>query len=244
MPASLPPVWREGPVHCGLALLYSPNPLFCEWASLSVRVFCRKVLCWWQMQASGLFLRWQLRLGTYSVGCVFFLTPDYIALWDSKTPHRPACERVSYCLETSPPSRLPPHDDGSPSLTLLSFIFYSTSFQKNGLPFWVPGILHQHYRSCFVELAQHSNDLLMNLWGRMWSPCFILLPSWDRPLSPPSWTSSTLSHPPKLLQSLVWVPWIMQQNSHWLSILHMVVHMCPCFSLHLTLSFLSPHCCP
>ena len=38
--------------------------------------------------------------------------------------------------------------DGSPSLTLLSlflfFIFCPTSFQKNRLPFWVPGVLHQH----------------------------------------------------------------------------------------------------
>ena len=32
----------------------------------------------------------------------------------------------------------------------------------------------------FCGIAQHSNDLLMNLWGRKWSPCPIPLPSWDR----------------------------------------------------------------
>ena len=29
---------------------------------------------WWLMQASGLLLCWQLRLGAYSVGIFFFLT--------------------------------------------------------------------------------------------------------------------------------------------------------------------------
>ena len=97
----------------------------------------------------------------------FFLPPlGYVALWDSKTPHRPACERVSYCLETSPPSRLP-LQVRSPSLTLLSlflsFIFCLTSFQREWAAFlraWCPP---PAFRSCFVEAAQHLNDLLMNL---------------------------------------------------------------------------------
>ena len=29
-----------------------------------------------------------------------------------------------------------------------------------------------------MEVAQHSNDLLMNLWGRKWSPCPIPPLSW------------------------------------------------------------------
>ena len=68
---------------------------------------------------------------------------------------RPTCERVSYCLETSPPSRLPPQD-GSLSLTLLSlflsFIFCSTSFRREWAAFlgaWCPLPV---FRSCFVEL--------------------------------------------------------------------------------------------
>ena len=68
-----------------------------------------------------------LLAAAYSVGFVFFfsLSPSYVALWDSKTPHRPTCERISYCLETSP-SWLPPQD-GSLSLTLLS-LFLSFIF--------------------------------------------------------------------------------------------------------------------
>ena len=54
---------------------------------------------------------------------LFIFPPSYVALWDSKTPHRPTGERVSWCLETSPPLRLP-FWGGSPSLTLL-FLFLS-----------------------------------------------------------------------------------------------------------------------
>ena len=137
------------------------------------------------MRASGLLLHWQLWLGAYSVGFFFFFfPPSYVALWDSKIPHRPACERVSCCLETSPPSRLPPQD-GSPSLTLLSlflsFIFCPTSFWREWAAFlgaWCP---LPAFRSCFVEVVQHSNDLLMNWWGRKWSLRPITLPPWDHP---------------------------------------------------------------
>ena len=107
-------------------------------------------------------------LCTYSVG-FFFFSPSYIALWDSKTSHRPAGERVSWCLKTFPPLHLPP-PDGSPSLTLLSlfvsFIFCPTSFWREWaalLGAWCPP---PAFRSCSVEVAQHSNDFLMNLWGR------------------------------------------------------------------------------
>ena len=37
-------------------------------------------------------------------GSFFFFSPSYVALLDYKIPHRPTCERVSYCVETSPPS--------------------------------------------------------------------------------------------------------------------------------------------
>ena len=58
------------------------------------------------------------------MGFVLFFPSSYVPLWGSKTPHRPAGDRVSWCLETSPPSRLPPWE-GFPSLTLLSlFIVY------------------------------------------------------------------------------------------------------------------------
>ena len=50
------------------------------------------------------------------------------------------CERVSYCVETSPPSWLPPQD-GSLSINYLSFVL--THFEEIGLPFWVSWFLHQ-----------------------------------------------------------------------------------------------------
>ena len=74
-----------------------------------------------------------------------------------------------------------PSPDRSPSLTVLSlflsFIFCPTSFQRQWAAFlgvWCPLLV---IRSYFVEFAQCSNDLLMNLWGRKWSP---------RPIPPPS----------------------------------------------------------
>ena len=69
---------------------------------------------------------------------LFIFSPGYVALQDSKTAHRPAGERVSWCLETSPLLRLLSWD-GSPSLTLLSlfssFIFCPTSFQRKWAAF-------------------------------------------------------------------------------------------------------------
>ena len=125
---------------------------------------------WWWMWVSELLIRWELWLGAYSVG-FFLFPPSYVALWDSKTPHRPTGGKVSWCLETSLPSRLPPQD-GSPSLTLLSlflsFIFCPTSFRREWAAFLGAWCLLLSFRSCFVEVAQHSNDLLMNLWGRRW----------------------------------------------------------------------------
>ena len=40
---------------------------------------------------------------TFCAVVVVVFPPSYVALCDSKTPHGPACERVSYYLETSPP---------------------------------------------------------------------------------------------------------------------------------------------
>ena len=70
------------------------------------------------------------------VVCGFFVFPFSSQLCCPlrfKTLHRPAGERVSWCLETYPLLQLPPCD-GSPSLTLLSlflsFIFCLTSFRR------------------------------------------------------------------------------------------------------------------
>ena len=91
-----------------------------------------------------------------------------------KLPHRLASERISWCLETSPPSWLAPWDR-SPTLThlslFLSCIFCPTPFWREWAAFlgaWCP---LPAFGSCFVEVAQNSNELLINLWGRKWSPC-------------------------------------------------------------------------
>ena len=100
---------------------------------------CSVPSCWWQMQALGVAIR-HIICGIY----LFIYLPSYVALWDSKTPHRPAGERVSWCLETFPLLKLPSWDE-SPSLTLLPFyLLYFAPFEDNGLPFWVSDVLCQH----------------------------------------------------------------------------------------------------
>ena len=118
---------------------------------------------WWLTQESGLLLRWELWLGAYSVFFVF--PPTYVALWDSKTPQRSAGERASWYLETSP-SQFPLGWVSSLILfsLFLSFIFCPTSFLREWGSFlgaWCPLPV---FRNCFEEVAQYSNDLLMNFW--------------------------------------------------------------------------------
>ena len=134
--------------------------------------------CWWRIWGSGgtSLLRVAIRLvigGFY----LFIFPPSYVALWYWKTSPRPARERVSWCLETSL-LRLPSRNV-SLSLTFLSlflsFIFCPTSFWRQWAAFlgaWCPLPI---FRSCFVEFAQRSNGLSMNLSGRKWSlrPIFL-----------------------------------------------------------------------
>ena len=135
---------------------------------------------WWQTRASGLLLHWKLRLVTYSVG-FFFPFSRLCCPLRFQTPHRPASEKISSCLETSPSSRIPPQD-GSLSLTLLplflSVIFCPTSFQRELVAFLGALCPLLAFRSCFMEVLQHSNDLLMNFGGRKRSP---------RPIPPVFW---------------------------------------------------------
>ena len=100
----------------------------------------------WHMPPCPAPTRWQTQVsvGAYSVCVCVFFSPDYVALWDSTTPHIHSCEWISYCVETSPPSWLPPQGR-SLSLNLLSlllsFIFCPTSFWRNWAAFmgvWCP----------------------------------------------------------------------------------------------------------
>ena len=59
------------------------------------------------------------------------------------------------------------------SLYILSYLLSKRKAAFLGA--WCPPLA---FRSCFVEVAHHSNDLLMNLWGRKWCPHPILMPSW------------------------------------------------------------------
>ena len=145
---------------------------------------CSASALWWRTRVSGLLLHWELWLGAYSVVFLFvclFVCISLLVMLPSeipKLPTDPPVERVSWCLETSA-SWLPPRDE-SQSLTLsslfLSFISCLNSFWREWAVFlgaWCP---LPAFRS-FVEVTQHSNDLLMNLWGRKWSPHPIPLPS-------------------------------------------------------------------
>ena len=144
---------------------------------------CSAPTCWWQMLASRQLLHWELQLGTYII-CGFYL---FIYLSSQlccplRFQNSPQTHQWEGFLVFGNFSsfRLPPQDR-SLSLTLLSlflsFIFFPTSFWRQWAAFlgaWCP---LPAFRSCFVEFSQCSNDVLMNLWGRKWSPCPIPLPS-------------------------------------------------------------------
>ena len=74
--------------------------------------------CWWWLQALGVAVGFNY---------LFIYSPGYVALWDSKTPHRRASETVSWCLETS--SKTPFQGQVSvPNSFASLFIFYILSY--------------------------------------------------------------------------------------------------------------------
>ena len=123
------------PYACSPSLLVQPPLLLADaslWATSPLGVAGRHLICGF-----------------------FFFSPSYVALRDSKTPHRPASERVSWCLETSPLHDSLPRTGLRPKLfcLFLSFIFCPTSFQREWVAFlgaWCP---LPTFRSCFVEFA-------------------------------------------------------------------------------------------
>ena len=144
---------------------------------------CPAPACSWWMQASVLLLRW----GSYCwarnlwglIIYLFFLLimlPSVVPrlATDSAVRVFPGIWKLLSFLRLLSQDRAP----SLPLLSLfLSFIFFPTSFQRQWAAFlgaWCP---LPAFRSCFVEFSQRSNVLLMNLWGRKWSP---------RPIPPPS----------------------------------------------------------
>ena len=111
---------------------------------------------WASLSSPCLLVAVREHLGYFSAGSwgqvhilwVFFSSWLYCPLRFQNSP--PTCQwKVSCFLETSP-SWLPPQD-GSPSLTLLSLLFFFCHlyfvlppFEENSLPFWVPSVLRQH----------------------------------------------------------------------------------------------------
>ena len=148
---------------------------------------------WQQMQVSGLFLCWQWLLDGYSVGFIFFSrlccplrsqNSTQARLWDGFLLFG------SFSSFTTPSQGQVSIPN---SLSLFSsFIFCPTSFSREWAVFlgdWCPLTA---FRSCFVGVAQHSNDLLVNLWQRKWFPCPISPPSWDP--APSTATAADNSH--------------------------------------------------
>ena len=107
----------------------------------------------------------------------FIFPPSYVAIWDSKTPHRPAGERFSWFLETSPLLRFPLWD-GSLSLTLSSLFLFSyfdlPSFEDNRLPFGVPDVLCQHSEVVLWNLLSVQMFFQWIFWGESGLPVLFL----------------------------------------------------------------------
>ena len=203
MSASLPPA-GEGPTCSQLTLFWhSLNPLFCEWARLQeLEPFMGKFI----VDVVVVFL-----FSSLSVKATIWIAISCYSLRLSSGHSDPAltlriddapCTSLtsSHSLVRLPASRLLllwelklgaysplSPQDRSPSLNLLSlflpFIFFPTSFRREWAAFLCAWCPLPAFRSCFVEVTQHSNDLLMSFFGggRKWSPCPIPLPSWDCP---------------------------------------------------------------
>ena len=135
------------------------------------------------MQASALLLRW----GSYCWACNLLVLIIYFSLpvmLPSVFPRLSTDSAGRVFPGVWKPLFLRfPSWDRAPSLPPLSpfssFIFFPTCFWRQWAAFlgaWYP---LPAFRSCFVEFTQHWNVLLMNLWGRNWSPCPIPLPSYD-----------------------------------------------------------------
>ena len=141
-----------------------PTPLASDW--------CRHLCCF---SAGGVTIG-HITCGVY----LFIFPPGYVALCGSKAHYRLGSESVSWCLETSLFFKTPFPGWSSVPTSFVSFIvfyIFPTSFRRQWEAFlgaWCPLLA---FRSCFVEFSQRSNVLLMNLWGRKWSPCPIPPPS-------------------------------------------------------------------
>ena len=96
---------------------------------------------------------WATSLLAVAVRCIFsvsffffLLLPGYVALWDSKTPKTCPWESFLLCGNFSSFMSPLPGQVSVPNSFVYLFVFYILSYllsKRNGLPFWVPGVLHQ-----------------------------------------------------------------------------------------------------
>ena len=108
---------------------------------------------------------------------LFIYPPSYVALCGSKAHHRLGSETVSWCLETSLFLKTPfPGWSSIPTSFVSLFIFCIFSYLLSKTLGCFSGCLMSSagIQKLFVEFTQRSNVLLMNLWGRKWSPCLFL----------------------------------------------------------------------
>ena len=135
---------------------------------------------WWWTGASGLLLCWQLWLGTYSMGFFFFFLSQLCCpLRFQNSPQTHLWEGFLLFGNFSSFTTPSPGRVSVPNSFVSLFVFYILSYLLSKecaafLGVWCPLPV---FRSYLVEVAQHSNDLLMNLWGRKWSPYPIPPPS-------------------------------------------------------------------
>ena len=143
------------------ASLPNPHSLLVDasvWAASPLVVAVRLVLC----------------------GFLFYFS-SYVALWDSKSPHWLACERVSYCLETSP-LWLPPQDKASISKSFVPvFIFYILSYILSRQLGCLYGCLvsSDSVQKLFYGSCSEFKWFFGELVGEKVSPCLIPSALWD-----------------------------------------------------------------
>ena len=141
-------------------------------------------VCCGQTQAFELFLGWKFPFHVISV-VNFLHSPHCASLWGSKNPTWPCLWWVSYCVVTSPLSRLPPWDRGLCSKILCLLIcLYLLPYPILRRLVFLSG--HQGSSASIQKILCGNFStcrwVLIHLWGRTWSPHPIPLSFWSQPL--------------------------------------------------------------
>ena len=98
------------------------------------------------------------------------------------------------------------------------------------------------WRTLFLCVLCFFKYLYWSIIALQWCVSFCFITKWISytytyiPISPPSWVSlpPSIYHPSRLSQSTELIALWYAAASHWLSILHLVVYICPCHPLTLS----------